>query len=89
MQNVSDKKPPRWGILVASKKKLRQILTGEFSPKEKNEKEKNEKEDETLADDLLYGAPAISEFTGLTEPQVYHQQKALGIVRLGRTNEAA
>jgi hypothetical protein len=80
MQTVSSKKPPRWGILVASKKRLRQILTGESSPKDDNE---------TLADDLLYGAPAISEFTGLTAPQVYHQQKALGLVRLGRTNEAA
>jgi hypothetical protein len=79
MHNVSNKKP-RWGILVGSKRKLTEILTGEVPPKAENE---------TLADDLLFGASAISEFTGLTAPQVYHQKKALGLVRLGRTSEAA
>jgi hypothetical protein len=75
MQKVSVKKPPRWGVLVGSKRKLRQILTGEVLPPAPNE---------TLADDLLYGAPAISKETGLTEGQVYHQQKTLGLTRLRR-----
>jgi hypothetical protein len=73
-------KRPKWGTLVASKTKLRRILTGEPI---KEEPSKN------LKSDLLYGAPAISKYTGLTERQVYHQQKALGLVRLGRATEAA
>jgi hypothetical protein len=80
MPTDSGKKPPKWGVLVGSKKKLRQVLTGEISSKE---------ESETLADDLLYGAQAIAAFSGLTPAQVYHQQKALQLVRLGRTKDAA
>ena len=34
-----------------------------------------DEKDEKLADDLLYGATTIADFTGLTERQVYHQQK--------------
>jgi hypothetical protein len=40
-------------------------------------------ENEKLADDLLKGAPAISDFTGLTVRQVYHQQDNLGLKHLG------
>jgi hypothetical protein len=80
MPAISSTKGPKWGILVGSKKKLRQVLTGEPPSKE---------ESETLAGDLLFGAIAISRETGLTVPQVYHQQKALGLVRLGRTKDAA
>lgn len=39
--------------------------------------------DEKLADDLLFGARPIADFIGLTERQVYHQQRALGLRRLG------
>jgi hypothetical protein len=38
---------------------------------------------ERLADDLLRGAEEISEYTGLTIRQVYHQQKNLGLTHLG------
>jgi hypothetical protein len=69
---------PKWGILVASKRKLRGVLTGEKASSP-------DQEDEILADDLIYGASAIAEYTGLTERQVYHQQVALGLIRLGRT----
>jgi hypothetical protein len=75
MKEISHRKPARWGTLVGSKKKLRQILTGETvagTP------------DEPLANDLLYGAKPIAQFTGLTEGQVYHQQHALGLTRLRR-----
>jgi hypothetical protein len=79
MPTVPSKKPPKWGVLVGSKRKLRAVLTGEPPPKE---------ESETLADDLLYGAIAISRETGLTVAQVYHQQKVLQLVRLGRKDAA-
>jgi hypothetical protein len=78
--SMSNKKLAKWGTLVGSKTKLRRILTGEPI---------KEAPYQNLKSDLLYGAPAISAYTGLTERQVYHQQKALGLVRLGRTNEAA
>ena len=74
------KKLPRWGILVGSKRKLTEILTGEVLAR---------KEGESLKDDLLYGAAANAAFTGLTIPQIYHQQARLGIVRLGRTDDNA
>jgi hypothetical protein len=67
-------KRPRWGVLVGSKKRIRSILTGEPIVEDQSE---------ILADDLLYGAPAIAEYTGLRERQVYHQQKAVGLKRLG------
>jgi hypothetical protein len=35
--------------------------------------------DEKLADDILYGAPEIADYTGLTVRQVYHQQENLGL----------
>jgi hypothetical protein len=38
---------------------------------------------ETLADDILYGANAIAQFTGLSERQVYHQQRNLQLAHLG------
>ena len=38
---------------------------------------------EPLAVDLLYGAPAIAAFTGLTVRQVYHQQANLELSKLG------
>jgi hypothetical protein len=75
MREVSRKKPARWGTLVGSKRKLRQILAGETIA---------EAPDEPLANDLLYGATKISEYTGLTEGQVYHQQQALRLTRLRR-----
>jgi hypothetical protein len=75
MKEVSHKKPARWGTLVGSKKKLKRILTGEAV---------KESSDEPLANDLLFGATAISQYTGLTEGQVYHQQTALGLTRLRR-----
>jgi hypothetical protein len=75
---ISSKKPPKWGILVGSKRKLTEVLTGEVLPK---------KENELLKDDLLFGARANAAFTGLTESQIYHQQSALGIVRLRRAKK--
>jgi hypothetical protein len=39
--------------------------------------------DQKLADDVLYGASAIAQFTGLSERQVYHQQKNLQLAHLG------
>jgi hypothetical protein len=33
--------------------------------------------------DVLYGAPAISKFTGLTVRQIYHQQANLELGKLG------
>ena len=75
-----NKKSPRWGILVGSKRKLTEVLTGEILPR---------REGESLKDDLLYGAKANAAYTGLTEAQIYHQQKHLGIVRLGRTDDDA
>lgn len=68
---MSDKRT--WRLLVGSKKELRRRLTGEI----------NEGECKNLADDLLYGADAISKFTGLTVRQVYHQKDALGLRQLG------
>jgi hypothetical protein len=38
---------------------------------------------EPLAVDLLYGAPAIAAFTGLSIRQIYHQQANLGLGKLG------
>lgn len=43
----------------------------------------SDKNDEKPADDLLYGAQAISDETGLSVRQVYHQQKNLGLAHLG------
>jgi hypothetical protein len=40
-------------------------------------------ENKRLADDILAGAAAISEFTGLNVRQIYHQQENLGIKHLG------
>jgi hypothetical protein len=71
---TSSNKTPKWGILVGSKRKLTEVLTGEVLPR---------KEGELLRDDLLIGARANADFTGLTESQIYHKQSALGIVRLG------
>jgi hypothetical protein len=67
-----------WGVLVGSKRRLRKILTGEESPPPNN-----------LAEDMLYGAQAVADFTGLNERQVYHKQKALGLTRLGSPREAS
>jgi hypothetical protein len=61
-------------VLVGSKRKLTEILTGEILPR---------KPDEKLSDDLLPGAQAISDFTGLRVRQVYHQKDRLGLRRLG------
>ena len=41
-------------------------------------------QDEKLADDLLVGAEAIADFTGLEVRQVYHQAANLGLKKLGR-----
>jgi hypothetical protein len=38
---------------------------------------------DTIADDILQGAEAIAEYTGLTKRQVYHQQENLGLTHLG------
>jgi hypothetical protein len=63
-----------WSVLIGSKKKLRQILTGEVPA---------EQPDEKLADDLLFGARAVANFTGLKTRQVYHQKDKLGLRALG------
>jgi hypothetical protein len=39
--------------------------------------------DEKLSDDVLFGAPAIAAYVGLSERQVYHQQKNLQLRKLG------
>jgi hypothetical protein len=76
--------PNKWGVLVGSKRKLRQILLGEAADAE-------QVPDEKLADDLLYGAKPIADFTGLSVRQVYHQKDKLGLRPLGAapTSEAA
>jgi len=75
---TSSKKPPKWGILVGSKRKLTEVLTGEVLPR---------KEGESLKDDLLIGARANADFTDLTEAQIYQKQAWLGITRLGRAKK--
>jgi hypothetical protein len=40
------------------------------------------KEEKQLSDDVLFGAPAIAQFVGLSE-RVYHQQKNLRLKKLG------
>jgi hypothetical protein len=62
-----------WRVLVGSKRELRRRLTGQII----------QGEIENLKDDLLYGAQAVSKFTGLTFRQVYHQKGALGLRALG------
>ena len=42
-----------------------------------------QKDDTKPSDDLLFGAQAIAAYTGLKFRQVYYQQEALGIRRLG------
>jgi hypothetical protein len=74
MTHHKTNKTKTWGVLVGSKRKLRKILTGEAPP-------------DNLADDLLYGAQNIAEFTGLNPGQVYHQRVALGLTRLGATRQ--
>jgi hypothetical protein len=72
---------PTHGMLVGSKRRLREILTGENDPAPPPDR---------LADDLLIGAAQIAEFTGLSERQIYHQCEVLGLRRLGaRPNEEA
>ena len=80
MKETSDNKPPKWGVLVGSKRKLRRILTGEPVAEDQSE---------ILANDLLYGAPAIAEYTGLTTRQIYHQQGPLGLTRLRRASASS
>ena len=62
-----------WRLLIGSKRELRRRLTGEAVKGEV----------ENLADDLLIGAKAVSDFTGLSIRQVYHQKDALGLRQLG------
>jgi hypothetical protein len=62
-----------WRLLIGSKRELRRRLTGEAIKGEV----------ESLADDLLIGAKAVSDFTGLSIRQVYHQKDALGLRQLG------
>jgi hypothetical protein len=62
-----------WRLLIGSKRELRRRLTGEAIKGEV----------ENLADDLLIGAKAVSDFTGLSIRQVYHQKDALGLRQLG------
>jgi hypothetical protein len=40
-------------------------------------------ETEKVADDILYGAEAIAEYTGLSPRQVYYQAPNLKLKRLG------
>jgi hypothetical protein len=62
-----------WRLLIGSKRELRRRLTGETIKGEV----------ENLSDDLLIGAKAVSDFTGLSIRQVYHQRRALGLRQLG------
>jgi hypothetical protein len=39
--------------------------------------------EQKLADDALYGAPAIAKFVGLSPRQIYHQQRNLRLKKLG------
>jgi hypothetical protein len=75
---TSSKKPPKWGILVGSKRKLTEVLTGEVLPR---------KEGESLKVALRIGARANADFTDLTEAQIYQKQAWLGITRLGRAKK--
>ncbi len=49
----------------------------------KEQRKHTDAEDEKLADDLLFGAPAIGDFVGLSPRAVYHQQDRLGLRHLG------
>jgi len=62
-----------WRLLIGSKRELKRRLTGEVI----------EGELENLSDDLLIGAKAVADFTGLSIRQVYHQKVALGLRQLG------
>jgi hypothetical protein len=70
--------PNKWALLIGSKRKITQVLTGEVLPPP-----------ERLADDVLKGATAISEWSGLTVSQVYNKKVVLGLRSLGETPEAA
>jgi hypothetical protein len=76
MKHHVPEKKRTWGLLIGSKRKLTEILTGEVLPKNPDEK---------LADDLLPGAKAIANFTGLKERTVYHKAAALQLKRLTET----
>ena len=62
-----------WGLLIGSKRQIRQMLTGEVLPRDPNE---------TLADDLLIGCTAIAKYSGLKPRTVYDKVDALGLKRL-------
>jgi hypothetical protein len=73
MKRAPEKKRT-WALLIGSKRKLTEILTGQVLPKNP---------DERLADDILPGAKAIADFTGLKERTIYHKADALQLKRLG------
>ncbi len=75
MKHAPEKKRT-WGLLIGSKRKLTEILTGEVLPRNPDEK---------LADDVLPGAEAIADFTGLKVRMVYHKAAALQLRRLTET----
>lgn len=75
MKRAPEKKRT-WGLLIGSKRKLTEILTGEILPKNPDEK---------LADDLLPGAEAIAAYTGLKVRTVYHKADVLQLKRLTET----
>lgn len=74
-------KPNKWAKLYGSKRKIRELLTGEKLPPPAP--------GEPLADDLLDGASEISAFTGKPASWVYHNRAKLGLRTLGATADAA
>jgi hypothetical protein len=78
--NARKGKPNRWGKLYGSKRKIRELLTGEKLPPPAP--------GEPLATDLLDGATEISAFTGKPAAWVYHNRDKLGLRTLGDTDAA-
>jgi hypothetical protein len=73
--------PNKWAKLYGSKRKIRELLTGEKLPPPAP--------GEPLANDLLDGATEISAFTGKPASWVYHNRDKLGLRTLGETADAA
>jgi hypothetical protein len=71
--------PNKWSKLYGSKRKIREVLTGEVLPPLAS--------GEPVADDLLDGAAEISAYSGLSPSTVYNNAPALGFRRL-KTPEA-
>jgi hypothetical protein len=73
--------PHKWAMLTGSKRRVTQALTGEMLPPPAP--------GEPIASDVLIGAAAVAEFTGLTRAQVYYLKDRLGLQPPGKSSDAA